>query len=146
MKKSYRVGFTAGTFDMFHIGHLNLLKRAKEKCDYLIVGVNNDSLVEKYKNKRPVINVESRLAIIEALTVVDKVAIMNNLDKIDAHSKFHFDVVFIGDDWKGSERWIATEKNLNEINVDVCYLNYTKGVSSTQIVDKITNMGGIHVS
>jgi glycerol-3-phosphate cytidylyltransferase len=135
----YRVGFTAGTFDMFHVGHLNLLNAAKEKCEYLIVGVNSDELVMKYKNKLPVIDVRDRLEVVNALKVVDQVELMENLDKIDAWHKFKFDCVFIGDDWKGSSRWIETERQLKEYGVDVCFLPYTKGVSSSKLFEKISS-------
>ena len=131
MKKKYKVGFTAGVYDMFHIGHLNLIKRAKEQCDYLIVGVNSDRLVEYYKNKNTVISESERREIVSNIRDVDKCVIMDNLDKIDAWEKFNFDVVFIGDDWKGSERWNKTEKELAKVNVKVEYLPYTGNVSST---------------
>lgn len=131
MKKKYKVGFTAGVYDMFHIGHLNLIKRAKEQCDYLIVGVNSDRLVEYYKNKSTVISESERREIVSNIRDVDKCVIMDNLDKIDAWKKFNFDVVFIGDDWKGSERWNKTEKELAKVNVKVEYLPYTGNVSST---------------
>lgn len=131
MKKKYKVGFTAGVYDMFHIGHLNLIKRAKEQCDYLIVGVNSDRLVEYYKNKSTVISESERREIVSNIRDVDKCVIMDNLDKIDAWEKFKFDVVFIGDDWKGSERWNKTEKELAKVNVKVEYLPYTDNISST---------------
>lgn len=131
MKKKYKVGFTAGVYDMFHIGHLNLIKRAKEQCDYLIVGVNSDRLVEYYKNKSTVISESERREIVSNIRDVDKCVIMDNLDKIDAWEKFNFDVVFIGDDWKGSERWNKTEKELAKVNVKVEYLPYTGNISST---------------
>jgi glycerol-3-phosphate cytidylyltransferase len=135
----YKRGFTAGTFDMLHIGHLNLLNAAKKKCDYLIVGVNSDDLVSVYKNKLPIINCQDRMQLINALEIVDQVELMDNLDKVDAWKKFQFDCVFIGDDWKGSSRWIETEEQLKKYGVDVCYLPYTKGVSSTKLAKKIIN-------
>jgi len=135
----YKIGFTAGTFDMFHVGHLNLLTEAKKKCDYLIVGVNSDELVSLYKNKLPIINVHDRMEVINALEVVNQVELMENLDKVDAWKKFNFDCVFIGDDWKGSSRWIETERQLEQYGVDVCFLPYTKGISSTKILEKISD-------
>lgn len=135
--KKYKKGFTAGTFDLFHVGHLNLLNNAKVFCDYLIVGVNDDQLVYSYKNKTPLINVQDRLKIISNIKAVDKAIIMYNLDKVDAFKKFEFDVVFIGDDWKGSPRWIQTEKDLKKFGVDVIYIPYTSHISSTKIANII---------
>lgn len=131
MKKHYRVGYTQGVYDMFHIGHLNLLNHAKDYCDYLIVGVNADELVQSYKHKIPVINQNDRRIIIENIKAVDKCVIVTTLDKKELWKIYHFDVVFIGDDWKGSSRWIQTEIDLAKIGVDVVYLPHTKGISST---------------
>lgn len=129
----YKVGFTAGVFDMFHIGHLNLLRNAKEMCDYLIVGVNSNNLVESYKGKKTVISEEERREIVNAIRYVDRAEIMESLDKVDAWKRLNFNVVFIGDDWKGSERWNQTEHDLAQIGVKVIYLPYTKNISSTQL-------------
>lgn len=133
----YKIGYTQGVFDMFHIGHLNLIKRAKSMCETLIVGVNSDSLVEKYKHKHPVIPENQRQQIVEAIRYVDKCVIVDTLDKTEVYKEQHFDAIFIGDDWKGSERWSATEKELSEYNVKVVYLEYTKGISSSELRKKI---------
>lgn len=135
--KKYRVGYTQGVFDMFHVGHLNLLKKAKERCDFLIVGVNSDELVETYKHKCPMINENQRKQIVEAIKYVDKCAIVDTLDKEIAWENFKFDAIFIGDDWKGNERWVKTEKLLSLHNVKVIYLEYTKGISSTILKEKL---------
>ena len=95
------IGYTTGVFDMFHIGHLNILKRAKEQCDYLIVGVSTDELVQSYKNKLPIIPYAERSAIVEAIKYVDKVVPQKNRDKIAAFNEFKFNKMFVGDDWKG---------------------------------------------
>ena len=129
----YKIGYTQGTFDMFHIGHLNLLKQAKQKCEILIVGVNSDKLVEEYKHKIPVINEVDRMLILQAIRYVDDVVIAHTLKKTDMCNLLHFDCIFIGDDWKGNDRWLQTERDLKELNVDVVYLPYTKGVSSTML-------------
>ena len=129
--KKYKVGFTQGTYDMFHIGHLNLINHAKEMCDYLIVGVNSDSLVEEYKNKTPVIGEKERSAIVSNLKAVDECVITTSLDKVDAWKKYKFDAIFIGDDWKGNARWEETEKLLKPYGAVVEYLPHTDGVSST---------------
>jgi glycerol-3-phosphate cytidylyltransferase len=131
MMKKYKVGYTQGVYDMFHIGHLNLINQAKEHCDYLIVGVNSDRLVQEYKKKIPVINEEERCVIVGNIKAVDKAVIVDTLDKEAVHDKIEFDAVFIGDDWKGSERWNETERQLAKKGVDVVYLKHTEGISST---------------
>lgn len=127
----YKIGYTQGVYDMFHIGHLNLINHAKEYCDYLIVGVNSDELVQLYKNKLPVINQEERRTIVENIKAVDRCVITTTLNKIEIWKKFHFDAIFIGDDWKDTTRWKQTEKDLETYGAVVVYLPYTKGVSST---------------
>jgi glycerol-3-phosphate cytidylyltransferase len=129
--KKYKVGYTQGVYDMFHIGHLNLLNHAKEYCDYLIVGINSDKLVEEYKKKHTVINEQERALIVSNIKAVDEVIIVDSLDKKTILKQKPFDAIFIGDDWKGSERWNATEKELAEFGVDVVYLKHTDGISST---------------
>lgn len=131
--KKYKKGYQQGVFDMFHVGHLNAINAAKELCDFLVVGVNADILVEQYKNKKPVIDQESRKEIIKNLKAVDEAVIANTLDKEVQLSKIGFDVIFIGDDWKGNPRWNQTEKDLAKYNVDVVYLPRTEGISSTDL-------------
>lgn len=134
--KKYKIGYTQGTFDMFHIGHLNLLKQAKAQCDILIVGVNADTLVEEYKHKTPVIKQEERVEILQAIRYVDNVVMCQTLNKVEMHKHLHFDAIFIGDDWKGNARWVQTEIDLKALGADVVFLNYTKGVSSTMLREK----------
>lgn len=129
--KKYKIGYTQGTFDMFHIGHLNLIRQAKEQCEVLIVGVNSDRLVNEYKNKVPVINESNRAEIVNALKYVDKVIICDSLDKCIVWKIVKFDAIFIGDDWKGNLRWIQTEKELAPLGAKVVYLKHTDGISST---------------
>lgn len=133
MEKKYNRGFIQGTFDMFHIGHLNLIKRAKQQCNYLIVGVNTDELVQAYKKKTPIINAEERKAIISELRSVDETVLMNDRNKIKAAKELGFDVIFMGDDWKGTEFYERVEKELNKIGVDIVYFPYTKTTSSTKL-------------
>ena len=138
--KKYKVGYTCGVFDMFHVGHLNLLERCKSMCDYLIVGVCNDDYVRNIKHKEPVYSEEDRVRILEALKVVDKaelVTIEETDDKILAIEKFHFDVLFSGDDWKGSERYKRTEEQFKEYGASIEYFPYTQGVSTTELKEKI---------
>lgn len=129
--KKYKTGYTQGTFDMFHIGHLNLLHQARELCEELIVGVNTDSLVNEYKHKQPVVNEYDRAAIVGELRCVDKVVMCNTLSKTHAWQRLHFDAVFIGSDWKGNERWQQTERDLQPLGAEVVYLQHTEGISST---------------
>lgn len=130
--KKYKVGYTTGVFDLFHIGHLNILKKAKEQCDFLIVGVTTDELVS-YKNKRAIIPQNERMAIIESLKYVDKVVSQTNMDKMKAWEKYKFNVMFVGSDWKDTEKWNAYEKEFGRIGVDIVYFPYTVGISSTQL-------------
>ena len=134
--EKYKIGYTQGTFDMFHIGHLNLLHQARERCDILIVGVNTDQLVNEYKHKMPVVNEYDRAAIIGELRCVDRVVLCDTLDKTDAWQRLHFDAIFIGSDWKGNERWKQTENDLKPLGAEVVYLRHTDGVSSSLLRDK----------
>ena len=129
--KEYKVGYTQGVYDMFHIGHLNLLLNAKKHCEHLVVGVNADKLVQIYKHKTPVIDEESRRFIIENIKPVDECIIARTLDKLEMHELVKFDVIFIGSDWKGNLRWVETEKQLAAVGAEVCYLPYTDGICST---------------
>lgn len=138
--KKYRIGYTQGTFDMFHIGHLNLIKHACELCDTLIVGVNSDSLVEEYKHKVPIINEKERAEIVRNIKGVDKCYVVSTLDKMDAHTKYNYDVIFIGDDWKGNSRWERTKEELASIGVDLIFLPHTDGISSTALTDVIKHI------
>ncbi len=129
--KKYKIGYTQGVYDMFHIGHLNLINHAKEYCDILIVGVNGDALVESYKHKTPVIHEEERRIIVENIKAVDQCVIARTLDKVEIWKELHFDAIFIGDDWKGNPRWEQTGKELAEHGVDLVFLPHTDGISST---------------
>ena len=106
--KKFKRGYTAGVFDVFHIGHLNLIRNAKELCDFLIVGVNSDELVESYKKKKTIQSLKDRMDIVSSIRFVDAVVENYTLDKMSAWEKYGFDVIFIGDDWKGNERWNQT--------------------------------------
>lgn len=133
MNKNKVVGYTTGVFDLFHIGHLNVIKRAKEQCDYLIVGVSTDSLVESYKHHRPVIPFEERVAIIEALKYVDEVVPQESMDKYGAWEKYHFNKIFHGDDWKNTDLYKTMKEKLESVGVESVYFPYTKNTSSTLI-------------
>ena len=131
--KRYKIGYTQGVFDMFHVGHLNIINRAKEYCDFLIVGVNSDRLVQEYKHKTPVIGQEDRLRIVENLKAVDKAVIAETLDKLSSQKELQYNAIFIGNDWKDNPRWQQTRRDLAEVGVDVVFLPYTDGVSSTKL-------------
>lgn len=138
--KKYNVGYTCGVFDMFHTGHLNLLERCKEQCDYLIVGVCNDAYVREIKHKEPVIVDSDRVRILNALKVVDKaelVTITETDDKMLALKRFGFDVLFSGDDWKGSDRYKKTEEDFAKLGAFIEYLPYTKGISTSDLKMKV---------
>ena len=131
--KKYKIGYTQGVYDMFHVGHLNLINNAKEYCDYLIVGVNADELVQEYKHKKPVINEQERQKIVANIKAVDECVIAHTLDKEAALKMYHFDVIFIGDDWKGHPRWEQTRIDLAKQGVDVVFLPHTDGITSTEL-------------
>ena len=131
------VGFTTGVFDMFHIGHLNILRRAKERCDYLIVGVSTDEVVEEYKHHKPVIPFEQRAAIVEAIKYVDEVVPQTSMDKLEFLKSRHFDVMFHGDEWKGTELYNRYEKEFAQFGARIEYLSHTEGVSSSMLREKI---------
>ena len=131
--KEFKVGYTQGVYDMFHIGHLNLLNHAKEYCDILVVGVNSDELVRQYKHKTPVISENARQMIVANIKAVDECIIVGSLDKMEIWDQIHFEAIFIGDDWKGHPRWLNTEKELSTVGAKVVYLPHTDGVSSTML-------------
>ncbi len=133
------IGYTTGVYDMFHIGHLNVIKRAKEKCDFLIVGVSTDELVQKEKNKTPVIPFSERFAIVEAIKYVDMVVPQPDKDKVAAWERYHFHRMFVGSDWKGSPQWKRYEEEFAPLGVEIIYLPHTDGVSSTMLTGVIKN-------
>ena len=138
-EKKYKVGYTTGVFDMFHIGHLNILKRAKEQCEYLIVGVSTDEVVESYKKKTPVIPFEERCAIVSAIKYVDEVVPQTSMDKMEAFKKLKFNAMFHGSDWKGSDMYNKIVDEFKKVGVDVVLLPQTEGISSTTIKEKMNN-------
>tara|TARA_B100000242_G_C42965872_1_gene448066 strand:- start:419 stop:838 length:420 start_codon:yes stop_codon:yes gene_type:complete len=126
------VGYTTGVFDLFHVGHVRLLKNAKSLCDKLIVGVTSDELVA-YKKKKSVIPFEERIEIVSACKYVDLAVPQMNMDKLDAHDRYSFNVMFVGDDWYKTDKWKSFEKEFKKRNVDIVYFPYTKTTSSTLI-------------
>lgn len=134
--KKYKIGYTTGVFDMFHIGHLNILRRAKEQCEYLIVGISTDEVVESYKKKKPVIKFDERCAIVSAIRYVDEVVPQLSMDKMEAYKKYKFDAIFHGTDWKGSDMYNKIAEEFKPYGVDVVFLPHTEGISSTIINEK----------
>ena len=132
------VGYTTGVFDMFHIGHLNILRRAKEQCDFLIVGVSTDELVQHDKNKTPIIPFDERCEIVKAIRYVDKVVPQINKDKYAAWENLHFTKMFVGSDWQGSPQWKGYEEQYAKVDVKIIYLSHTNGISSTMLRERIT--------
>lgn len=135
-----KIGYTAGVYDMFHIGHLNIIKKSKELCDYLIVGVSTDEVVKKNKNKCPIIPFEERFSIVSSIKYVDKVIPQENYDidwKLKIVKEYGINVMFVGSDWKGTDKWLILEKKLKEIGCSVVYLPHTDGISSSLLREKI---------
>ena len=136
-EKKFKIGYTTGTFDLFHVGHLNLLEKAKENCEILIVGVSTDELVKEYKGELPVIPFEDRIRIVGALKCVDKVIAQKTLNKLDVLPDIQYDVLFHGDDWKNTKMYNEIEEKLREQKVSCIYFPYTKSVSTKSIKEKI---------
>lgn len=129
----YKRGYTAGVYDMFHIGHLNVIRNAKSLCEHLIVAVSTDELVNDYKHKTPIIPYKNRAEIVSAIRFVDEVVPQSSMDKRQAALAYHIDAMFVGDDWKGTEKWNKIEKELADVGIDVVYLPHTDGISSTML-------------
>lgn len=138
--KKYKIGYTTGVFDMFHIGHLNVLKKAKEQCDYLIVGVSTDEVVQSYKHKTPIIPFKERIAIVRELKCVDKAVPQTSMNKMEAWEQLHFDALFHGSDWKGSDMYNKMIEEFSAVGVDVVFLPHTEGVSSTLLSEVLHKM------
>jgi len=132
MAKKQIIGYTTGVFDLFHVGHLKLLKKAKSICDKLIVGVTTDELVN-YKLKKAIIPFEERSEIVASIKWVDTVIPQENMNKFDMWKKLKFDIIFVGDDWYNTDKWEEFENQFNKVGVKIIYFPYTKGTSSTLI-------------
>lgn len=137
--KKYKRGYTAGVYDMFHIGHLNIIKNAKEMCDFLIVAVTTDELCFQRKNKFPIIKEKERKEIVESIKYVDEVVYQKDMDKVKFVKENNIDVVFVGSDWQGTPQWCEYEKQFNEVGCDVVYLRHTDGISSTLLREKVSD-------
>ena len=131
------IGYTTGVFDLFHVGHLNILKNAKAMCDRLIVGVTTDELLLDYKNKKSVIPYNERCEIVRSIKYVDIVIPQVTMDKLEAWERLRFDIMFVGDDWYKTSKWDEIQIKFAEVNVRIIYFPYTKGTSSTQIRNEL---------
>jgi glycerol-3-phosphate cytidylyltransferase len=131
------VGYTAGVFDMLHVGHLRLLERAKAQCDRLIVGVTTDELSARRKHKTPIVPYPQRAELLLGLRCVDEVVPQQRMDRIDAWRRLRFDITFVGDDWQGTDSWNKYESEFDDLGVRVVYFNYTEGVSSTLLRQRL---------
>jgi glycerol-3-phosphate cytidylyltransferase len=126
-----RIGYTSGVFDMFHIGHLNLLRRAREHCDHLIVGIATDELCHARKAKLPIVPFLERMEVVQNMRYVDEVVPQDHLDRLAAWEELRYDVTFKGDDWQGTPEWQTLEDDFRAVGVEVVYFPYTTGTSST---------------
>lgn len=136
-EKKYKVGYTTGVFDMFHMGHLNIIRRAKERCEYLIVGVTTDELCVARKKKMPIIPEVERVAIVESIRYVDKVVPQNDMEKLRAVKQYGVDAVFVGSDWQGTPEWKQYEKEFSTVGCSVVYLDHTDGISSSILRERL---------
>lgn len=127
------VGYTTGVFDMFHIGHLNILRRAREQCDFLVVGVTTDELSQTVKSRTPIIPFSERIEIVKSIRYVDRVVPQQSMNKYEAWEKIGFDLMFVGGDWKGTSTWNELEKNFLKFGVRIVYLPYTEHTSSSKL-------------
>lgn len=137
------IGYTTGVYDLFHIGHLNMLKNAKSMCDKLIVGVTTDELVA-YKGKKAVIPFEERIEIIRNVKHVDAAIAQESMDKFAAWQKLKFDIMFVGDDWYGTDKWNEYDRQFNEVGVKIIYFPYTQKTSSTLLAQVLKNLQKKH--
>ena len=125
------IGYTTGVYDMFHVGHLNILRRARSLCDYLVVGVTTDELAASRKGRTAVVPFLERVEIVQNVRYVDDVVPQAHMDKMEAWRNVRFDVMFVGDDWKGTPAWDQLEKDFAQVDVGIVYFPYTEAVSST---------------
>lgn len=135
----YQIGYTTGVFDLFHVGHLNILRKSKEKCNYLIVGVSTDELAYELKGKVPIIPFKQRAEIIKSIRYVDQVVPETNMDKLEAWKELHYNVLFKGSDAQQRAIYRQYERDLKKVGVDVFYFPYTDGISSTEIKKGLAN-------
>jgi len=137
-----RIGYAAGAFDLFHIGHLNILKHAKSQCDYLIAGVVSDEMLRLTKGIDPVVPLAERLEIVRSIAHVDEAVAETVPDKLDTWRELRFDVFFKGDDWRGTPKGLRLEREFAAVGVEVVYFPYTVSTSSTQLRAALAALAG----
>lgn len=143
-KKLYENGCIQAAMDMFHYGHLNLINNAKKYCENLTVAVNSDDLIQRYKNKTPIVSCKDRMKIISAIKGVDRVVKIDHRDKVKAAKELQFDALLMGDDWKDTPFYKEQEEKLGAIGVKIVYLPRTPNVSSTDIRNEYIKRKGIY--
>lgn len=136
MNKNLIIGFTSGVFDLFHVGHVNMLRNASSQCDKLIVGVSTDELVASYKDKSPIIPFAERVEVVRSVRYVDTVVPQESMDKFVLWEKLKYEVMFVGDDWFAGKKWKELDQKFKKVGVKIVYFPYTKGTSST-LINKI---------
>ncbi|MCX5375742.1 adenylyltransferase/cytidyltransferase family protein [Streptomyces sp. NBC_00091] len=144
-RRPYRVGYAPGAYDLFHIGHLNILRHARSQCDYLVAGVVSDEMAELAKGRRPMIPLVERLEIVRSVKYVDAAFVETVPDKVETWKQVRFDVIFKGDDWRGTPKGLRLERDFAAHGVDVVYFPYTVHTSSTQLrraLDVLAQQGG----
>lgn len=134
------VGYTAGAFDLFHIGHLNILRNARSMCDRLVVGVSTDELIAACKGRRPVVPFEERMAIVASVRYVDAVVTQEDMNKMGMWERLKFDVMFVGDDWQNTPKWRAYEKQFSRVGVRIVYFPYTQHTSSSTLREALDRL------
>ncbi|MCB5166579.1 adenylyltransferase/cytidyltransferase family protein [Streptomyces bambusae] len=141
-RKPYRVGYAPGAYDLFHIGHLNILRHARSQCDYLVAGVVSDEMAELAKGRRPMIPLVERLEIVRSVQYVDAAFVETVPDKVETWKQVRFDVIFKGDDWRGTPKGDRLESDFAAVGVDVVYFPYTVHTSSTQLRRALDALAG----
>lgn len=126
-----RIGFAPGVYDLFHVGHLNILREARQHCDWLVAGVTSDDLAASLKGHAPVVPLAERLEIVRSLRYVDDAVVEADVDKLKTWKRVGFHVIFKGDDWRGTPKWEMLERRFEQVGVEVVYFPYTKHTSST---------------
>ncbi|MFE9257981.1 adenylyltransferase/cytidyltransferase family protein [Streptomyces sp. NPDC006879] len=132
-RRAHRVGYAPGAYDLFHIGHLNILRHARSQCDYLVAGVVSDEMAELAKGRRPMIPLVERLEIVRNIKYVDAAFVETVPDKLDTWQQVRFDVLFKGDDWRGTPKGEKLERDFATVGVEIVYFPYTVHTSSTQL-------------
>lgn len=141
-----KTGYAPGAYDLFHVGHLNVLRRAKQHCDRLVVGVVADEVLEVTKGRRPVVPLAERVEIVSHLSLVDDVYVETQPDKLLTWEDVRFDVIFKGDDWRGTPKGDRLERDFATVGVEVVYFPYTVHTSSTLLRRALAQLEGAAAS